>query len=341
MKFAVYFHSNKKCFCDFIFFSVFIGLFIISNSSYAENVTKNIQPDNGNASSTKAVQIVKPKVSSNKKNQRLPFQLSVSRIDTGSSQISQTPSALQRHSWLTSFSFKMPLSLKHKIFAGVSLGYDQIDYDWKLPQVPLAPAPYSGGWSDIKRYSASFSVIYKPDEQWLVIFSPKVQKAYADGASSSNAVSYGGVLTAMYQFTSGNMLGGGVAYLNDLDDVRVIPFAAVRWQINDKWSLTNPFKAGFAGPAGLEVRNQFAQDWTLGFGGSRRTERFLLNNDKQNVEIEEWVSFVRLGWDLAPQLTINTYAGFFFAGQLSISNPNVSYDMENQGAAALSLDYRF
>lgn len=304
-----------------------------SSPLYAESqqpVTSVTLPNNQNHSDKKP------------SSKQSPFELSISRITTGESAINHSDDSLTRNSWLTDFSIKFPLNLRHRVFASVSFGYDKLDYQWSLSGIsPSSAFINAGDWENIQRYSASVSVIYKPEESWLFILSPKVQKAYAAGASSSDAISYGGVITGMYTFASGNTLGAGAAYLNDLDDVRVIPFVAIKWQINENWSLTNPFSAGFSGPAGLELRNQLTPNVELGFGGSRRTQRFLLNTKPQNAEIEEWVAFARIAWNVNSQLTLNTYGGFIFDGELTISNPEESVVMDNQGAAAISLDYRF
>lgn len=273
---------------------------------------------------------------------RQAFKLSLSGITTTNSKINQSQASLQRNNLLMDFGFKFPISIKRKIFAGVSLGYGQLNYDWnQFSSTPLANTVTLGDWQHINRYSASLSFIFKPEDKWLFILSSKMQKAYAANASASDAISYGSVLTGMYSFPNDNRLGVGVAYLNDLDEVKIMPFVAVKWQINDQWSLTNPFSAGFAGPAGIELRYQYNKNWQFGWGGSRRSQRFLLNDKPQNAEINEWVSFARFGWEITPQLTLNTYTGFIFNGELNISDPDQKYKMDNQGAAAVSVDLRF
>ncbi len=173
------------------------------------------------------------------------------------------------------------------------------------------------------------------------MLAPKLQYAYADNASSSNAQSYGAVLSGMYRFDSGNLLGFGVAYLNDIDEVRTVPFIAVNWQITENLKLGNPFSAGFSGPAGLELSYQLSSDWNLGFGTSKRTNRFLIADDKNTAEIDEWVSFARVGWDISRSVSVNAYAGYFFNGELELNPQNSVEDIDNQGAAALDVTFKF
>ena len=132
----------------------------------------------------------------------------------------------------------------------------------------------------------------------------------------------------------------GVAYLNDIDEVRTLPYLAVSWQINDRWRLANPFQAGFSGPAGLELSYQFNPAWNVGLGNSRRTERFLIADDETVVETNEWVSYLRAGWRVTPAIALNLYAGYYFNGELEVTD-EAALDLDNQGAAALDLEFRF
>ncbi|WP_137226450.1 DUF6268 family outer membrane beta-barrel protein [Shewanella sp. MEBiC00475] len=273
--------------------------------------------------------------------ERSPFSLTVARTSTGTANVgtdSANANQLQRDTWKTSFSANMPLNRQWSI--GASLGYDNLDYDWEINQnTPLNSTVQP--WSTIHQYSAGLSLSYRLDNHWMFLIAPKLQYAYADTASSSNAQSYGVVASGMYRFDSGNMLGVGVAYLNDISEVRTIPYLAVRWQINDKWVLANPFQAGFSGPAGLELSYQYNRDWDFGVGSSMRTERFLIADDDQTIEVEEWVGFARAGWKATSNISLNAYAGYYFAGEMELSYPDITEDMENQAAFGLAFKLSF
>ena len=269
---------------------------------------------------------------------RSPFELNVARTSVQSADVGENGNELKRDVWITKLSAAMPLN-KHWMI-GANIGYENLDYGWRVnQQSPLINSNVP--WSTINQYSAGLSLIYRPDNNWTFLFAPKLQYAYANTASSSNAQSYGVVASGMYRFESGNMLGIGVAYLNDITEVRTVPYLAVRWQITDKWVLANPFQAGFSGPAGLELTYELSQDWNFGVGSSRRTESFLIENDDKAIKIEEWVSFLRAGWNISESVSLNAYAGYYFNGDIELSNPQLSEDISNQAAAALAFKVKF
>lgn len=273
-----------------------------------------------------------------------PFKLSVSQISTESASVANGDTELQRDSLLLNASVNIPLDKQWSI--GMRVGYDRLDYDWRnirLTGANNAAVLFSDAgetWENIDRYRAGVSLSYRMDKHWSFMLSPQLQYAYADTASASHAQSYGVVASAMYAFESGNMLGFGVAYLNDIDEVRTMPYLAVSWQINDRWRLANPSQAGFSGPAGLELSYQVSTAWNVGFGNSRRTERFLVADKDTVVETNEWVSYLRAGWQATPAIALNLYAGYYFNGELEVTH-QAALDMDNQGAAALDLEFRF
>ncbi|MGX9463357.1 DUF6268 family outer membrane beta-barrel protein [Shewanella sp. A14] len=270
-----------------------------------------------------------------------PYSLTLERISTGTSDIGQDNSVtnqLQRDTWKAKFSATKSLNRQWSI--GANIGYDNLDYSWDINQnTPLISNAQP--WSTIHKYSAGLSLSYRHDDNWMFFVAPQLQYSYADTASSSNAQSYGVVASGMYRFDSGNMLGFGVAYLNDISEVRTVPYLAVSWQINDKWVLANPFQAGFSGPAGLELSYQYNRDWSFGVGSSRRMERFLVADDDQTIEVAEWVGFLRAGWQATDNISLNAYAGYYFAGEMELSYPEVTEDMDNQAAFGLVFGVKF
>ncbi|MBV7316400.1 DUF6268 family outer membrane beta-barrel protein [Shewanella sp. NIFS-20-20] len=268
-----------------------------------------------------------------------PFKLTVSSVTTQKASVGED--SLKRGTYQFAFNAGMPLSKQWSI--GASVGYDSLDYRWQTPDSdPRVLANSVESFSSINRYKLGFSLMYRMDQHWLFMLAPKIQYTAANTASLSDARSYGVVASAMHRFDSGNMLGVGFAYLNDIDEVRSIPYLAIRWQLADNWTLANPFEAGFSGPAGLELTYQASPEWQLGLGSSRRSQRILLADvDQQTVEIEEWVSFLRAGWQISKQVRINGYLGYFFSGEMEVNQPAVNLDIDNQGAGALSFEVKF
>ena len=267
-----------------------------------------------------------------------PFKFHVSRTSTEAAQIGDTNTELQRDVWRLKLSGSMPINKQWMI--GANIGYDNLDYGSKnvdsgLLNDQVAP------WSSINKYSAGLSLIYRPNNSWMFMVAPKLQYSYANTASSSDAQSYGVVGSAMYRFESGNMLGFGVAYLNDISEVKTVPYLAVRWKITDKLTLGNPFQAGFSGPAGLELSYKFNEKWDFGLGTSRRSERFLISDNEQTIEMEEWVTFARAGWNISKKATINAYGGYFFNSEMELSEPDVTDEIDNQLAVGLAFDIKF
>lgn len=269
-----------------------------------------------------------------------PFSVSVSKVATETAEIGNGASELQRDNWL--IGGKANFRLNKQWAVGLNVGYDKLDYDWNVIS-PNSSDLFPNGqtWSNIDRYRAGVSLTYRPDKHWMFMLAPQVQYAYADTASSKNAQSYGAVASAMYLFDSGNLLGFGVAYLNDIEEVRTVPYLAIRWQLSEHWLIANPFQAGFSGPAGLEISYKINKDWDIGFGGAKRTQRFLLADDDLSVEIDEWVSFVRGGWQITDAFSVNGYLGYFFEGSLELSQQLGTEDISNQGAGALALEFKF
>lgn len=271
------------------------------------------------------------------------YKFSALQLSTQAGNVADSQVELQRDNVLLNAG--MDIALNQQWSLGVNLGFDKLDYDWRhlqgATEATAALFAASGdAWNNIDRYRASMSLSYRYDRHWMFMLAPQLQYAYAQTASSSNSKSYGLVASGLYRFDSGNMLGVGIAYLNDIDEVRTVPFLAVRWQISERWALANPFQAGFSGPAGMELSYQINPDWNVGFGSSKRTQRFLIEDPNTVVEVNEWVGFARAGWQVTSVVSFNAYAGYFFGGELEVSE-QASIDMDSQGAAALDIHIQF
>lgn len=267
-----------------------------------------------------------------------PLTLSVSRIATFDAEVNNTGYEVQRDTWL--FGVKSDIPLNQQWSISLNANYDKLDFDWSGRGAGLMAGQLSP-WSSVDRYSAGVGLSYRPNQRWMFLFAPKIQYAYTEDASRSNAQSYGVVASGMYRFNNGNMLGLGVAYLNDISEVRTVPYLAVNWQISDRLKLGNPFSAGFSGPAGLELSYKLSDDIDAGVGASKRTQRFLVKDDNVAVEIDEWASFVRAGWVVNESLSLNGYIGYYFNGEMELSDPNHTDTLDNQLAMAFAAQYKF
>ncbi|MGG7095782.1 DUF6268 family outer membrane beta-barrel protein [Shewanella indica] len=226
---------------------------------------------------------------------------------------------------------------------GVSLGYDKLDWDFSaLPDNSVADRIFAASQFDsAQRYSASISLRYNLNRHWSLMLTPQLQYAYSDEVSSSDAESYGVIAGAVHRFNSGNMLGFGIAYLNDISEVRTVPYLLIDWQLSDRWRVGNPFQAGFTGPAGIEFSYRISPDMELGLGASQRTERILVGENEQTLELTEVSSFARLGWQLGQGFNLNAYVGYFINPELELSEPEIKRELDNYPAGAVHLSYRF
>lgn len=269
----------------------------------------------------------------------LPFSLSVSTIGSEEADIGDGEQSLQRDS--LQFDAKARVVLAPQWSLGFNLGYGELNYDWQQNDSSLFGGTYNG-WQKVHRYKAGISLSYRMDEQWMFMLAPQVQFAYVDTASSNDAASYGIVVSGMYRFEHGSLFGVGVAYLNDISDVRIMPYPIISWQISPSWRLGNPFDAGFTGSAGLELSYRMNSNIDFGFGGARRTQRFLLEGDDTTVEVNEFVSFLRATWSISESIRLTGYTGYYSDGELELNTPQVQIEsIDGQGALALVAEYRF
>lgn len=260
-----------------------------------------------------------------------PFSLEVSHINTAKASL-PGDNSLNRQSWSVNAGIAFPLPGG----AGGRLSLEAARLDYQLGE----PMAYGGGWDNIQRYRASLGVFYRLTPHWMLMVTPKLQYAWAQGASGHDSQGYGLSAAAMYQFDSGNVLGLGAAYLNDIGQVRTIPYLAIKWQLSDRLALANPFRAGFSGPAGLELRYRLTPAWQFGVGSSRRVQHFLTAmGPQQEAEIEEWVGFARASWQVQQNIAVNFYGGYYFGSSLNL--PDTSVDIDGHAAMAVAVKFSF
>ncbi len=229
--------------------------------------------------------------------------------------------------------------------AGLSLTYDW--QQWSFDNVtrfgPVAP------WRDIQQPQIGATLMYAFSEDVQMMVMPSVSWAYANGASTGDALNYGAVAILSRDFSPKLTLGLGAAVFRQIDRTRVFPFVAVDWQIDDRWRLTNPFAAGPAGGAGLELVYKASDDWQVGVGGTYRSYAFRLAQDGtvpdgigENSSIPV---FLRLSRNIGKQAQVDLYAAGLANGTLKVKNRNgddlATADYDVAPLVALTLRYRF
>jgi len=206
--------------------------------------------------------------------------------------------------------------------AGLALRYDYEDWKFSRPVAFGGVAP----WSHLNAPNISLDLGYAFDPDLQVGISPLFGWAFASGAKTSDALTYGAILVATKVFSPSLMLGAGVGVVRQIDDTKVFPFLIVNWQIDDRWRLGNPFPAGPAGGAGLELTYAPDDRWEFAGGSAYRSTRYRL--DDAGIapggvgENRYFPLFARVSRNFGAQTKVDFYAGVALGGRLKLANAN-------------------
>jgi hypothetical protein len=145
------------------------------------------------------------------------------------------------------------------------------------------------------------------------------------------------------------VLGIGAGVFRQIDETKVFPFLIVNWQIDDKWRLSNPFRGGPAGGAGLELVYTIDDNWEAAGGGTWRDYRFRLSENGPNPngigQNQGIPLFARLSRRLGPNARLDLYAGAVVAGEIKLrdsgGNTLVSSDYNAAPLVGLTLRGNF
>ena len=216
--------------------------------------------------------------------------------------------------------------------AAISLRYGYESWQFDTPSALGTVAP----WGDVNRPAVGFRFAQQISPQLGVFIAPELEWSYESGASASDAKNYGAVFGATQFFSPTLVLGIGAGIFRQIDKTRVFPLLIVNWQIDEHWRVSNPFQAGPAGGAGLEIVRALGGQWELAAGASVRDYRFRLRDDgpapngigrNQGVPV-----FARLTRQLGPRGHLDLYAGAVTAGKLRV--------LDSGGATLSSSNYR-
>ncbi len=205
---------------------------------------------------------------------------------------------------------------------GLSVRYDYEEWDFSNPSGFGGQAP----WRNVNRPQFGATFVYAPTSDWRLILSPSVEWAYESGASTGDSLIYGAVAIASRAFTPSLTLGVGAAVYRQIYKTKASPFLVIDWKIDDRWRLANPFPAGPAGGAGLELTYAWSEAWETGFGGSYRSYEFRLDSEGAvpgGIGQQRYVPlFLRVTSHLDRRSTVDFYAAALVNGRLSVKNPN-------------------
>jgi hypothetical protein len=187
--------------------------------------------------------------------------------------------------------------------------------------------PALGGfspWEDIDQLQLSLQYRYAIDRESSIFIMPSVTSSGESGVSLGDSIEFGTIFGYTKQFSRTLTLGFGGGAFFGLEDTSGFPVIFVYWEMADNWRLSNPFRPGPSGPAGLEVVYTGVEDWEFGFGGGYRVNRFALNDVGpapdgfgQNTGA---ALFVRASREFASGGSLDFYAGTVLGGELELEN---------------------
>jgi len=203
---------------------------------------------------------------------------------------------------------------------GVTLNYDYLDYSFSSPSsLGLRPP-----WGIVQRYGFTLPLSFDVGDGWSVQAAPSVDWFRENGASSSDSIIWGALVSGTKRFDDGNRLGLGVGVYDRIDTTAVFPFLIVDWRLGDRWRVINPVPSGPAGPAGLELDYQFDGGWTAGVGAAWRVYRFRLSDTgltPNGIGEERGAPiFLRVTRKFNEQMALHLYGGVVVAGKLRLEN---------------------
>jgi hypothetical protein len=227
---------------------------------------------------------------------------------------------------------------------GFNLAYQYEHWSFSSPSAFGAEAP----WGSINRPSVGLNVRYNVRPDIGVFVSPQFEWDYETGASQQGQ-NFGAIVGATKVYSKDLVIGLGAGVFHQIDETKVFPFLIVNWQIDDKWKLANPFRAGPAGGAGLELVYALADNWEAAGGGTYRDYRFRLRSSGpypdgigQNQGIP---LFARVTRKFGATGRLDLYAGATVAGTLKVRDSNgntlVSSDYNAAPFIALTLAGEF
>ena len=232
-----------------------------------------------------------------------------------------------------------------KLALSASLRFNLLDFRFSSPTAFGGVAP----WNRIYEPGISVGVSYLLDNGWRLGFVPTVQYSGESGAKFGDAIVWGAVASASKTFSPDLTLGVGVGAFSRIEKTSVYPFLIVNWRITEKLRLANPFAAGPAGPAGLELVYDLGGGWETGVGGAYRSFRFRNSEDAPTPnsigQAQMIPVFARIAKNLTPSIQLELMAGATVGNQLKLydssGNRLVEEDQDAAPFVALTFSGRF
>lgn len=243
------------------------------------------------------------------------------------------------------FQLGMQRTLSPQWVLGASLQYGRDHWRFSGPTAFGSRAP----WDNVNRFVASVPLTWLASPDWRFTVAPQFEYGGETGASASQSYGYGALVTATKTFGPDLTLGLGFGAYRDIGDNTYFPVLIVDWRISPQWRLTNPFPAGPAGGAGLELDYTPAPGWEVGLGGTWRNLRFRLRDDGSTPgSIGQYrlvPVYLRASYSPDPHWNASLYAGASLAPELRLDSPlgdellSVDKDAAPMVGATLTLSF--
>ena len=210
--------------------------------------------------------------------------------------------------------------INQNLGVGLSFKYQFDNYDFSGLTDFYVPRP----WKEVQQLGFTVPIFYTLNDKWQFIVIPTGQFAGEFNARFGDSLVYGGGVAVRYTFGPRVILGVGVAGYYYLEQARVFPFLVINLKLSDRIRVTNPFRLGPAGPAGLIVSYKLNPKWEVGLGGAYRSYRFRLDYDGPIPngigEYNSFPLFVRLGYKPTPAFTVDIYGGLSIYNRLRVED---------------------
>ncbi|MCG6897911.1 MAG: hypothetical protein LJE61_02360 [Thiocapsa sp.] len=219
---------------------------------------------------------------------------------------------------LASLGISWRLDPRASLGARLRLDYEEWHFD--------GPRGFGGTAPWTRLYRAGVSVPYglETERGWRWGLTPTIEYSGEAGARLPDAVEYGFTASVSRDVRPHLTLGLGVGVFERIEDRTVFPYLIIDWRISERLRLTNPFAAGPAGPAGLELSYRLPSGWTAGVGAAYRSYRYRLDEDGPfpgGVGEHRFVPlFVQLGRDISKGLALRLYAGVAAGTRLGVED---------------------
>lgn len=275
-----------------------------------------------------------------------PGEVSVSTSITGVNQFNTDLDRGGDFRWAAGIvSGSITRQLTRELAAGVTVRYDYDAWSFGNPAAFGGKAP----WKNLNAPNIAASLTYAIAPDVLVGFAPSFGWSFESGARTGDALVYGAIVSATKVFSPNLVLGIGASVVHQIDENKVFPFVIVQWQIDERWRLGNPFRAGPAGGAGLELAYTIDDNWEIAGGGTYRSYRFRLADDGPTPdgigENRFFPVFARLTRKFGPRTRLDLYAGVSAGGRLSVDSAQGDQvardDYKTAPAIGLTLSHRY